>query len=306
MSLDLAGRLLMLVSEQQIKRVTVIGGEPTVWPHLLSFNQLCHDAGIETTLVTNGVRFGDEAFWEDFLLRPNTKVAISIKAHDASSTRELTGLTAFGQFVVGIKRALAHFKTGVSTVFNAGCADSLPDIARFAMDCGARSLSVSLCTPAVCGQAVDRTWVMDPKETVTRLVRLYPLLNQITRGQLTFSMKLPLCLWPKSFIEMLVHRNQISTVCQLQQRIGLVFDTDGKLAVCNSLFDFPVGRFGESFSTGDELVAFMNSAAVTGVYNKLTSYPAKACVGCKMYEKCAGGCPLFWLAFDPSTLIAGW
>ena len=42
--------------------------------------------------------------------------------------------------------------------------------------------------------------------------------------------------------ERLVEKKQISTVCQLQQRSGLIFGTNGELLVCNSLFDFPIGE----------------------------------------------------------------
>jgi radical SAM protein with 4Fe4S-binding SPASM domain len=306
MSLELAEKLLTLLASLEIRNVIVIGGEPTLWKDLFRFNELCSRQKVKTTLVTNAMKFGVDAFWEQYQISPNTKVGISVKAFDEESLRQVAEVNSFETTKKGIERGVRLFKCGVSTFYNAVSSDKLIDIAQFAMDCGARSLSISPCSPAFCDGKSDSTYVLHPSVVVQNFLGMYPRLDEITKGKLRFSLKLALCIWPKNFIEMLVKKNQINTVCQMHKRIGLIFDVDGKLAICNSLFDYAIGKFGEDFSDKESLLNLLNSPQVIGLYNKLTSYPSTKCVGCEKYDVCAGGCPLFWSLYNPQELIPGW
>ena len=306
MTFELAEHLLTLILSLGIRSVTIIGGEPTLWAPLLDFNKLCDSKKVRTTLVTNAMRFGDDAFWEKYRVAQNSKVGISVKAFDNESLRRVADVRSFEISKKGIERGVATFKCGVSTVYNTTCADSLIDIAKFAMDCGAQHLSISPCTPSFCGDKVDGTYVVHPRTVAQNVLEMYPKLNEVTNGQVLFSMKLPLCLWPKEFIENLAKKNQISTVCQLQHRTGLIFDVDGKLAICNSLFDYAIGKFGEEFIDKESLLSLMNKPATVGLYDKLTSYPSTKCISCEKYDLCAGGCPLFWSLYHPQEIIPGW
>lgn len=305
-SIELAKELIFLIKGLKINRITIIGGEPTLWSKLLIFNKICIEEKIKTTLVTNAMRFGINGFWKKYQQYPNTKIGISIKAFDEKSMLSMAGISNFEISKKGLERVISFFKCGVSTVYNTVSSDYLIDIARFAKKCGAKSLSISLCTPAICSDSINSNFVVDPHKTVSDIVNFYPELEKITNGWLTFSMKLPLCLWPKDFIEKLVEKNQISTVCQLQQRSGLIFGTNGDLFVCNSLFDFPIGKYGNDFVDKNTLLEFLNSEEVVKIYDKLTSYPSQKCIKCPKYNFCGGGCPLFWSTYNPEKIIPGW
>ena len=200
MTLELAQALIAIMAELQVRQVTVIGGEPTLWPHLPEFNRMCRQAGCRTTLVTNALRFGDDEFWERYLASPSNAAGISIKGHDACSILQLTGTRDFAALVTGLRRATGFHKCGVSVVHSLASRGKLPDLARFALDCGAISLSVSLCTPAITEEGINRSWVPDPMDTISDILACYPELERIMKGKLTFSLKLPLCLCPKEFV----------------------------------------------------------------------------------------------------------
>lgn len=305
MSLELAQQLLELLETLNIHNLIVIGGEPTLWEHLFDFNKLCRQRKIKTTLVTNAMKFGVDSFWDKYQLSPNTKAGISVKAFDETSLKQITGVNLFETTRKGIERGVSFFKCGVSTVLGSASADKLVDLAKFAMDCGTRSFSISPCTPAFCSGASDGSSVLHPHDIVQTIVGAYPELDRITKGRLLLSVKLPLCIWPEGFVEMLVKKNQIRTVCQLHRRMGLIFDVDGKLALCNSLFEYTVGQFGIDFYDKESLLKLMNSPATIALYDKLTSYPSTKCVGCDKYNVCAGGCPLFWSLYNPDDIILG-
>jgi len=305
MSLGLAKRLLALLNELNIRNLIVIGGEPTLWGPLLDFNKLCVQENIKTTLVTNAMRFGIDSFWEEYQSSPNTRVGISVKAFDADSLMRNAHVDSFEATKRGIERGVNLFKSGVSVVLGSDSANALTNLAKFAMDCGARHFSISPCTPAFCSGVPDGSFVMHPQDIVRTLVDAYPRLNEITRKRLSISIKTPLCIWPKEFVETLVRRNQLKTVCQLHQRAGLVFDVDGKLAICNSLYEYVVGQFGVDFHDKESLIKLVNNPRTVALYNKLTSYPSTKCVDCEKYTVCAGGCPLFWSMYDPEEIIPG-
>ena len=305
LSMKLAEDIVSLVADLGINNITVIGGEPTLWKDLVDFNKLCKEKNIKTTIVTNAMRFGDDVFWQNYLETPNTKAGISIKAFDKRSLKDVAKVDSFKLVKKGIERAIAHFQCGVSTVYTTTMAKSFLDIAKFAMDCGAKGLGVSPCTPGLCNGEADGTFVVEPKNTVRHIVRTYPELNEVTGGKIIFTMKLPLCIWPEEFIETLVERNQIRSVCQLQHRSGIVFDVNGQVILCNSLFDYPIGKYGLDFNDKDSLIQLMNSKETIEAYDRLTSYPSKKCINCSRYEVCAGGCPLYWTLFDPDQIIPG-
>lgn len=67
LTMELALRLLKITKEVGIKRITLIGGEPTLWKHLLDFNAECRKIGIKSSLVTNGYRFSNDDFWGEYI-----------------------------------------------------------------------------------------------------------------------------------------------------------------------------------------------------------------------------------------------
>jgi radical SAM protein with 4Fe4S-binding SPASM domain len=306
MSLDLAKELTALISTLGIKHITVIGGEPTLWEPLIEFNRFCKSKKLKTTLVTNAMMFGFDDFWKKYKECTNTFAGISLKAHSPSKLKEIAGIKNFNVVALGIKRGLKLFKCGVSTVYSSLYADSLIDMAIFAMKCGAKSLNIGFCTPAIYNNKADDKFMIDPKSVVSNMLKSYPRLSEITNNRLVFSMKIPLCLWPTSFIETLIRENQITTVCQLQMRNGIVFNVDGSVIMCNGLFDYPIGKYNKDFSDKKGLITFLNDSKIVNYYNKINAYPSEKCVSCEKYSYCSGGCPLIWTVYNANQLIKGW
>lgn len=302
---SLAEKIIQIVISLGIKSITVLGGEPTVWNRLIDFNKLCKENGLKSTIVTNAMRFGNDNFWAKYIESPNTRAGISVKAFDKESLKTVTGVSSFKLAEKGLKRGLEYFKCGVSTVYSKTSSQNILDMAKFSMDCGAKSFSLSPCTPSFCEGVPDGSSMTDPVSMVNHIIDIYPKLVEITGGKISFSMKLPLCLWPKDFIDHLAEQDQITTVCQVQQKAGVIFDVNGQVALCNSLFDFPVGKYGVDFSDEKSLVSLMNSQKTIEMYDKLTAYPSSKCISCPRWNVCAGGCPLYWTYLDPEKVIPG-
>lgn len=307
MSLSAALTYLKVVREAGIKKLFLIGGEPTLWTSLFDFNDALQSSHTTSVLVTNAQRFSDDLFWESYLQHPNTHIGASFKAFSADSLSRNAGVTTFSRVTKGLQRVFAHQQNSfASFVYSKACVSQFLDMIRYAVDCGAYGVAVNFCSPAVHKDFVDADQVVQIAELVSEITDAYEEAHEITKGRLVFVMKHPLCVWPKSFIEALKCRGQIQTTCHLQHQTGAIFQGDGSLCLCNSLFDFPVGKYGEDFNSAETLLSHFSSPHVTECFSQLRTYPSVKCSSCEVFADCAGGCPLLWTAHSPEEVITGW
>jgi radical SAM protein with 4Fe4S-binding SPASM domain len=306
MSLQTAERLMWMAEAIGVSSVNLIGGEPTLWEPLLRFNTLCRGVGLQTTLVTNGTRFGSDAYWEAYQQAPCTRIGLSIKAFDEKSFRATTGTGAFRQTRKGIERALASTGCAPSVVYGGTDPHELVKLARFAATCGARSFGISPSTPGFVNGQPDTASAMHPQVFLKHLIEHYDEINDLFAGNINISLKCPLCLVPVDFLKTLVERSQIITTCQLQHRSGLLFDPAGKLISCNGLHDFPIGDLDGEFADAPSLTRHLQSEQVVAFYDRMTAYASPKCAGCEMVRYCAGGCPLYYGVYDADDMVPGW
>lgn len=306
MSLDFAKEILLLIKSLNIKNVIIIGGEPTLWPHLIEFNQFCKSLDVKTTLVTNAIKFSEDLFWEKYKLNLNTSVGISVKAYDSLSFKKACGVSSLSSVKIGIKRITELFgKCGVSFVYNSFIKDNLINITKFAIENGANHVSISPCVPTFNGDSIENKYSIEIDEFISDFIRDYKILSDITKNKLYLSMKIPFCLWPKDFIEELLFKKQISSICQVRKKSGIIFDTDGKILMCNNLFSYPIGVYKKDFVDKKSITSLLNSSKIVSYYKKINSYPSAKCINCSKYQICGGGCPLIWSVYDPK-IIKGW
>jgi radical SAM protein with 4Fe4S-binding SPASM domain len=284
----------------------MIGGEPSLWPYIAEVNAFCSEHQLESTIVTNGTRFADDAFWNAYRTNPCSCASVSIKGFDEASFFAITHSRSFSATAVGIRRALSTNGSIASLVFDGCDTDALVRQAIFAVECGASGLGISPSTPVFHDRKADPALATKPTQFVSGVLESYTKLNSIVSGKLAFALKLPLCLWPKEFVVTLIERGQIATTCQLQHRSGLVFTHDGTLISCNSLFDFPMGKLGVEFIDEASLSEHLRSQAVDEFYSTVNCYASSKCLTCPVRNFCGGGCALFYAIYSGEQMIPGW
>ena len=303
MSLETAQMLTKITKEVGVPAILLIGGEPTLWPHIFKFTRFCKNLGIKSVLVTNGLRFGNNGFWDDYCETPNDNIGLSLKAWNPEQLRKIAGSSDFEQMKLGMKRACDRFHSQIGITYNSFYQGNLTDMARFAIDCGAKAVQINFCyTSFVDGKPIS-THMVPPEELAKNIVTDYPELMKITNGKLAFELMLPFCLFPREFIEQLKENDQIISVCQLKKGKGLVWDENGNFMMCNALFDYPIGHYGTDFINAQSLLNWLNSEVVLGYYNRMGAYPSEKCRKCTMYLQCGGGCPLRWAVYKPDKVV---
>jgi len=306
-SLPFALDILEIAKRLEAKKLFLIGGEPTLWPHLFDFNDTMKSVGMKSIIVTNAYRFSNDRFWEEYLKHPNTHIGTSFKAFNSESLIKNTKSTAFTDVTKGLKRVFGYQPNSIASfVYSRPYVSHFLDMVKYAVDCGAFGVSVNFCSPSIHKDHVDSRFMIDIDILVKEITSVYKEAHMITGGHLVFVMKYPLCIWSKEFIQTLKERGQISTTCHLQHQSGCIIDTDGSLLICNSMFDFPVGRYGQDFKSAESLATFFKSKQIEGYFAQVKTYPSKKCIDCEVFEDCSGGCPLLWTTYSPDSVITGW
>lgn len=305
MSLTTAKELVQVNLDVGVKYINIIGGEPTLWPGLFEFNKHCKKVGMTTCLVTNAARFGDDEYWDAYKQSPCDEVSVSVKSTERDEFQLITKSQLFNQTMRGVERAISFYKAGVSTVYNSRVGiDGLKRMAVYCRELGANYFVVDLCTPVISQDGISPGFSIEPEQLAKDIMVIQPFLDKLYKGKVEIAVYIPLCLFPESFIEHMMERRQLTTICHIYDRSGLNFDVNGDVMLCNQLFDSCIARKTTDFNEGPGLLTHLNSKSVCSDYKQLLRYPARACNDCRWNLDCRGGCLLNWVLYDSSICHA--
>lgn len=305
MTLDFAVKMTSIIKDIGIKHLIVIGGEPTLWKPLMNFCRFCEKESLGVAVVTNLAELNNDDFWSKFSQFGNVTIAGSLKASTPAQLVEVAKYRNFNKMRGGLVRAASHPRSSLSITYNTFYEDSLVELVGFAVKCGFKSIKIDFCSTTFKAGRPDGEFMVEPRRLVANIVRDYSVLNEITGGRISFEINLPFCLWPVDFLNTLRERNQIASVCHLIKREGVIFGTKGEVMMCNALFDYPIGFYGQDFSNSGSLLRLLNSSKVSGYYDRMSSLPLSKCAECELYGECGGGCPLRWTMYNPKKLLEG-
>lgn len=304
MSLETAKELVINSKAIGVNYFNIIGGEPTLWPYLFEFNKFCKNLGVTTCLVTNAARFGDDEYWKEYKRNPCNEISISVKSTDRDEFQRITKSILFDQMIKGIKRAINFYKSGVTTVYNSLVGlDGLKCIATDCKNLGANYFVVDLCTPVISDEGISSGYSIEPERLAKDIMKMQPFLDELYDGKVEIAIYIPLCLFPEPFIESMMEKHQLTTICQVYGRSGINFDVNGDIMLCNQLFDTIIANRSD-YRDGPELLAYLNRDSVCSDYKKLLCYPNKSCSKCRWKLECRGGCLLNWALYDSSICHA--
>lgn len=297
MSPELAKSLVDFSLDAGAKTFILIGGEPSLHPQLFEILEYikAKNANVRVSLVTNGYRFSDKNFIkeiEDLI----TYAGFSIKAANKQQQIELTKTDSFEkieQAMINLQE-VDKFRVNYSTVISRSTLKNMEEFAEMvARLAPGHALNYSLCNPAINKPlSVNNEHVVSDEELVKTVVSKWPRISEILNDRVRIEQSAPQCIWPKEFIDCLKEKGQIGFGCQVMSKKGLIFDTDGKVLVCNSLTDFPIAEFPTTFNDKASFEKFWNSEPIKFLYKKFYEYPKRECKSCDVYSECGGGCPL--------------
>lgn len=300
-----ADNIIKFLSEFDLEYISLIGGEPTCYQGLLEVIKEISSFGMKPVLITNGVDLSDKKYLGALISSGLHTVNLSMKGWSEESYFQNTGVCAYAATLLAIKNVTESTVDNiVSFVINC---DNIKFYHRAILDAkeqGARKflLSFEQDFSALDGdsktQNLPRIFRM-----IEQFMKDYDKLDAITEGNFSLHQSYPLCIWDSAFIKKLSAKRQIFTSCQLMERSGLIFNTDGALIPCNSMYQAPLGMFGTDFTCREQFEKFWDSERICSIYRKLTCLPGHICDFCESREECRGGCIANWLHHNQKEML---
>lgn len=289
MSKDLAFELIDFFDSINVKHIILIGGEPTIHPDFFEILKYAKEKKIKCALVTNGLMFKNDEFIDKYKSMGMNSVSLSLKGENEKTYEEITGFDGFQETIDIIKKLVSSdISVSVSMVLTENNMNFFTDVIPTLLNAGVRRFHFSFCYDFnLCGVKKD---IFSPISLLEMFGNIYEKLNSLTNGHFTLQNGLPLCYWDKTLLRKMIKRRQISTVCQLLTRKGLIFDSEGYHIPCNAMYALKLGKFGEDFHDPTSFKQYLNSEAVQKTYQKLCGVPDENCLHCNKLVHCGGGC----------------
>jgi len=304
MDYQLTEKLIDLCSGLPVKKVTLIGGEPTLHPRFLDIARYVENKGLVTSVISNSVRFADVGFLEESREAGVKAITTSVKGSSGEEYLTTAGCDVFDlvrRAIFNIERSgIAHH---VSVTISNSVISNWNRMVGFIKDCGAKNFYFSFEKPAVLSSGVTFDDRVMPRN-IAGFVQdvMYPSLIE-TGVSFKMELMLPQCVFRDGFVEKNEDECHAFGTCLLINCDGVVFDPEGAVLPCNHLIAYALGKYGNDFVTPADFLRWKQSGEASRFYRTARLAPGERCAKCVKWSKCGAGCRLYWLYRGPNELL---
>ncbi len=303
MPFGLATQLMDISSGVGVKRMVLLGGEPTIHPDFLKIVEY-GSRRFDTNLLTNGITFANKDFCQKVEDAGLHTVSTSLKGISEEEYSRNCGKSSFGRVMKGIENlersALKHH---VSITVCRTTIENWGKIAGIMRECGARDFTFSFERPVIEGDSSRMDEEMLPSKVVNFIEDvMYPSLKE-TGLDFDINLTIPHCLFSPGFVDMVRDEGHALGGCQLVMENGIIYDPKGWIIPCNHMADHPIGKYGEDFADSEEMLQWLESFHVKRFFGIASSPPTVRCRDCPEWSSCGAGCRIFWIHKKPEVLI---
>lgn len=305
LDINLAYGLIDIFKDFGIKHICLLGGEPTLYKYLDDVIKYINNNNMKATLVTNGISLSNEEFLNNIIDSGISNINISLKGECKEKYKEITGFDCYNKVMKAINNcAQRKIKFGVSMVLTEDNINSYTLGLEDAYKAGARNFNLSFCYEFNMNKEYSNYLSkMNPRNIIKGFIKSYDKLDKVTHHRFKLFQTYPLCLWDKDFIQMLDSKNQVSSVCQLQSKTGLLFDNFGNIIPCNAMYEVKLGKYGVDFTDSNSLKQYIRNDKIRKMYKRFCGLPSTKCINCKMVLYCGGGCVCQWTNYSYNDLM---
>ena len=299
MDVDNAKECIDALCEIGIKNITLIGGEPTIYPHFFELVDYIKQKGLSVSLATNGRKFRDIDFVNKIIKSKIDGINISIKALSEEEYYEKTKNYGLEDVVIGYANLIHEgYRPILSYVVIEYDEKQIVRLISLLEDNKMDNIIFQFVKPVIDFQSED---IMDLRD-MGKMVRIIYNKMKVTNIKYKIEISFPICLVDENILENLINENKIMTCCHVQAGRGIVFDTDFKVLPCNHFANFPFLEKSVGL-TAKEILSLFNSEGVKNFRERTQCYPSNKCIECDNWDICGGGCFSRWLYVDPNDYI---
>lgn len=302
MKLDTAFKIIDICSDLKIKKIILIGGEPTVYPYIKEVIKYAKQKFENIVLVSNGLAFKNVNVLKEYISLGISQFGISLKAYNKKLYEQLTRVDAFDDFIEAIDNLVnENARFSISNVLDSSNYEQLLNCLSLLKEHGAKNFGFSFCYNFNCDGISNKDYLKNnnPFKLASSFFEYYPKIkNELDGCNFSLMQSLPECAWNEESIKNMVADGKIKSICQVLSGGGILFDTNGDLIPCNAMYKLVYGKFGVDFCDSYSLLHFLESDKVNKLFEKLRALPDKECLSCNKVKHCGGGCVLNWTNYD--------
>lgn len=290
-----------------IKKIILIGGEPTIYPNLFRIINKISKSGISLGLISNGRKFEDYNFVKNLKKEGLGGVSISLGSYCSEIQDEMSGVGGgFNQTMAGLENLLSlGLRVSSNTVINK---ENLGDLEKIVDLIGKKVTTMTWNFCGVClSEESNNQDVLHPRETAKAIERIYDYSNK--KGvKMRVVTPMPFCVFDQRYIEKFKEERIISGgPCQLSHGKNFVIEHNGNILPCTHFTGLPMMNiFKEEriISKEDFIQEYLNPEGIPFKFRRLVSkFPSNKCDDKKCKEPCTGGCPLIYKLFRFNEVI---
>jgi len=307
---DLIDPTLSLISSLKFKKLILIGGEPTVYRKLEKVISCAKERGLNIGIVTNGRRISDR----DYLLKLKQSgldhLTISLEGASSQVHDLMSGIPgSFEEVRRGLDNCLEErIPVTTETTISEFNRDYLDELLKLLKTKGFKEAGFNVCTPCVYKEG-DNVGLIAPHKAGKIVSDLY-LSGKSIGIDVRLISPLPICTLDSGVAKEMLEKKLLNNVCMMFFGQNLVIDYNGDVLPCVHFSGYPllnINKEGKTM-TRDEFLSIYNKreGIPQRFREQLWVYPNERCIDDELFgTKCVGGCPIFWLKYDPREEIRG-
>lgn len=300
---ELAFKLIQVCQDIGIKNILLIGGEPTLYTDVVEIVSKINESGMTPIMITNGRRFSDEGFCQTIVNAGLASINISAKATNRDQYLDTTGSDGFEEMRQGcLNLQRLNAPPNVVLTMHSKTIPSLNEMISEIVTWQPKRLVVEFGCPIVMDGEPTTEGIPDPNSIAECVDQAHTLLNE-SGLDFYFNYQIPLCLMKEETRTYLRDNDKLFYGCQLRSGAGIIFSHNGDILPCSEFTDQVLFRYGEDYSSAEDLTEIWMSKKRQDLVKAFHSYPSEKCVECADWEICGGGCPIRWLTYDPNEFI---
>lgn len=296
-----------LVYDLNVKKIILIGGEPSIYPDLERVIKKISNKGIKVSMVTNGRKLSDYSFVQKIGDSGLTSLTVSIEGGNSQVHDFITNVQgSFYQTLKGIDNSIKYgFPTCTETTICKDNKDDLENIVRLLEEKNLSHRLFNICGPCL-SNLEDSTYTLPLSEGAKMFERIYQFAKKKNIRLVT---PVPICNFNKDLYLEMRKNKAISHGCHILFGTNFVLDANGDILPCVHFSSYPIFNIYEDgkIISPEKFNEFWRDPEKTNQkFRKiLRRYPSKKCSEGDCWDPCTGGCSVFWLKYDPEKEIRG-
>ena len=301
MDFEKAKLLVADLKTRNVKKIILIGGEPTLYPHFIDLIKFIRQQDIRVSVASNGKMFKNKAFAKSVIDTGINSIDFSIKAITEEEYFKNTSTFGLSDMLTGYRNLRdLGFTPSVSYVIVDDNKERFNNFIHFIQTNNMNHLSLQFVKPTLSLDKIEP--IMDLKKMGKFVSYIYEAMSK-TKINYSIEISFPLCLLEANVLESLAQKNRIINCCHVPRGSGINFDENFKIIPCNHFGEFPFSDSPIDFNNKNSIETVMESKMVKDFRHKARCYPAPKCETCSLWEKCGGGCFTRWLTLNPNDYI---